>query len=81
MPRDEVPAPQGLNLFMEEVLYNFLGGILYFTSAAFRSRAQARWNKSGLRMMVADIGLWVTCFVLVCAILVIGSLYLLGILV
>lgn len=65
---------------MEEVLYNFLGSILYFTNAAFRRRAQTRWNKSGLRMMIADIDLWVTCFVLVCMILVIGTVYLLRIL-
>lgn len=65
---------------MAEVLYNFLGGILYFTNAVFRRRAQTRWNKFGLRMMIADIGLWVTCFVLVCMILVIGTSYLLNIL-
>jgi hypothetical protein len=64
---------------MEEVLYNFLGNILYFTNATFRRRAQARWNEFGLQIMIADIGLWVTCFALVCAILVIGSLYLLNI--
>ena len=63
---------------MEDVLYNFLGGILYFTNAAFRARARARWNKLGLRMMIADIGLWTLCFVLVSATLVIGAMYFSG---
>lgn len=60
---------------MEDVLYNFLGGILYFTNASFRARAQARWSKSGPRMMIADIGLWTLCFVLVSAIPAIGAMY------
>lgn len=63
---------------MEDVLYNFLGGILYFTSAAFRARARARWSKLGFRMMIADIGLWTLCFVLVSTTLVIGAVYFSG---
>jgi hypothetical protein len=57
---------------MEDVLYNFLGGILYFRNASFRARAQARWRKLGSRMMIADIGLWAICFALISAIFVVG---------